>query len=244
MIVWLMLIFYPVAAGLVKEQVLPVGCSIPFFDYTQHPWYIINYIMNAALIVLIALMFAGLDGPFYLFVCHSAAQLEILILYASRIGENPDNPDEQRRIVRKMFDIHTRMSDFSSKCSRIFQDIFLSQTICSTIHICVSLFHVQFNSKSNSFGMALTNVCKMWLFCYGGEFIKTKANAFNNALYASRWYRQWVRRDLADILFMMANAQRNYGFSVGGFRYLSYETFTEIMKTAYTCNAFLQQVFK
>ncbi|KFB46452.1 AGAP008114-PA-like protein [Anopheles sinensis] len=90
--------------------------------------------------------------------------------------------------------------------------------------------------------MLLTNVSKMWLFCYCGELVVSKSAEFCNGVYSNRWYQLWNRRHLRDVLFMLGNAQRNYGFSIGGFGYLSYQVFTVVMKTAYTCNAFLHRI--
>lgn len=112
--------------------------------------------------------------------------------------------------------------------------------------------------------MLATNVAKMWIFCYCGELVVTKSNELSQAVYTNRWYELWSKKDLKAIQFTLANAQRNVGFSIGGFGFLSYVTFTQvseptffssfkkmasknffssqIMKTAYSCNAFLHNM--
>uniref|UniRef100_A0A182S605 Odorant receptor n=1 Tax=Anopheles maculatus TaxID=74869 RepID=A0A182S605_9DIPT len=214
-----MLLIYPVLSGGIRERVLPVGYSIPFVDYYKDPWYMLNYMLQLVQANWVALVFVGLDGPFYLFVCYSASQLEILIVYLRQIGQR-----------------------FLSKCSSIYRDVYLMQALCSIVHICVSLFHIQLKFNNGSYGMLLTNVNKMWLFCYCGELVVSKAADFSVAVYTNRWYTLWNRRDLQNVLFMLQNAQRNYGFSVGGFGFLSFALFTVVMKTAYSCNAFLHRV--
>nr|XP_040238965.2 odorant receptor 46a-like [Anopheles coluzzii] len=237
-----MLLIYPVVSGGLADRTLPLGYSIPFADYRIHPWYLINYLLQIVQVQWVALVFVGLDGPFYLFVCYSASQLEILIVYLRQIGESPDNVQEQRRLMRKVFEIHTGLSQFVARCSSIYREVYLMQVLCSIVHICVSLFHIQIKFKNGSYGMLLTNVNKIWLFCYCGELVVSKAAEFSTGVYANQWYRLWNRRDLQDILFMLRNAQRNYGFSIGGFGFLSFATFTAVMKTAYSCNAFLHRV--
>uniref|UniRef100_A0A182NUD2 Uncharacterized protein n=1 Tax=Anopheles dirus TaxID=7168 RepID=A0A182NUD2_9DIPT len=234
----IMLFMYPVVAGKIGDRVLPMGYSIPFADYRLYPWYPINYVAQVVLMNWVATMFIGLDGPFYMFVCYSASQLEIAIVYLRQIGQCPDNEAEQRRLIRKVFDIHTELS----RCSDIYREVYLMQMLCSIVHICVSLFHIQIKLNNSSYGMLLTNVNKVWLFCYCGELVVSKAAEFGTAVYANHWYQLWNRRDLRDILFMLCNAQRNYGFSVGGFGFLAFATFTSVMKTAYSCNAFLHRV--
>ncbi|XP_035907338.1 odorant receptor 49b-like [Anopheles stephensi] len=237
-----MLLIYPTLPGVIQERTLPVGYSIPFVDYYKAPWYMLNYVLQIVQLNWVAFLFIGLDGPFYLFVCYSASQLEMLIVYLRQIGQSPDNVPEQRRLIRKVYAIHTNLSKFLSKCSYIYREIYLMQVLCSSVHICVSLFHIQLKLKNGSYGMLLTNVNKMWLFCYCGELVVSKSTAFSTAVYTNQWYRLWNRRDLQDILFMLQNAQRNYGFSVGGFGFLSFALFTVVMKTAYRCNAFLHRV--
>uniref|UniRef100_A0A182PMQ5 Uncharacterized protein n=1 Tax=Anopheles epiroticus TaxID=199890 RepID=A0A182PMQ5_9DIPT len=238
----IMLLIYPVLAGEIGEGTLPFGYSIPFVDYRKHPWYLMNYLLQIVQANWVAMVFIGLDGPFYLFVCYSASQLEILIVYLRQIGENPDNVQEQRRLIRKVFEIHIGLSKFLASCASIYREIYLMQVLCSIVHICMSLFHIQLKFKNGSYGMLLTNVNKIWLFCYCGELVVSKAAEFGTGVYANQWYRLWNRRDLQDILFMLRNAQRNYGFSIGGFGFLSFATFTAVMKTAYSCNAFLHRV--
>ncbi|XP_049283918.1 odorant receptor 4-like [Anopheles funestus] len=238
----IMLLIYPLLVGGIGERILPVGFSLPLVDYHKNPWYLINFVLQIVQVNWVALVFIGLDGPFYLFVCYSASQLEILIVYLRQIGENPDNVADQRRLIRKVFDIHSGLSKFLASCSKIYREVYLMQVLCSIVHICVSLFHIQIKFKNGSYGMLLTNVNKVWLFCYCGELVVSKAADFSTAVYANQWYQLWNRRDLQDVLFMLRNAQRNYGFSVGGFGFLSFATFTAIMKTAYSCNAFLHRV--
>uniref|UniRef100_A0A182QQD7 Odorant receptor n=1 Tax=Anopheles farauti TaxID=69004 RepID=A0A182QQD7_9DIPT len=237
-----MLLLYPVVTGKIGKRILAVGFSVPFVDYHRDPWYLINYVLQVVQIQWIALLFIGLDGPFYLFVCYSASQLEILIVYLRRIGDCPDNVQEQRQLIRKVFNIHMNLSNFLAKCSNVYREVYLKQVFCSIVHICVSLFHIQLKFNNGSYGMLLTNVNKMWLFCYCGQLVVSKAAEFGASVYANYWYQLWNRHDLQDILFMLCNAQRNYGFSIGGFGYLSFDTFTTILKTSYSFNAFLHQV--
>ncbi|XP_050094985.1 uncharacterized protein LOC126577412 [Anopheles aquasalis] len=221
----------------------PLGITLPFVDNNQLSWYLVNYIMQSIVIFIIALMFAGLDGPFYIFIAYSAAQLEILINYSQCIGECSNSEEDNRRIIRKIFGVHTRLSSFLGKCSDLYRTIYLVQVVSSVLLICVALFHVQYNpSRSHSYGLVCTSVFKMWMFCYTGQLIVSKADEFNIAVTANRWYALGNRRDLRDVLFLQLNAQRHYGFSIGGFGYLCFETFTKIMKTAYSFYAFLQQV--
>lgn len=77
--------------------------------------------------------------------------------------------------------------------------------------------------------MLATNVAKMWIFCYCGELVVTKANEVCEAMYANRWYRLWRKDDLRTVRFVLANTQQNVGFSIGGFRFLSYDAFTEVI---------------
>uniref|UniRef100_A0A182LVY4 Odorant receptor n=1 Tax=Anopheles culicifacies TaxID=139723 RepID=A0A182LVY4_9DIPT len=238
----IMLLIYPLLTGGIAERILPVGYSIPLVDYHNSPWYQINYLLQIVQANWVALVFIGLDGPFYLFVCYSASQLEILIVYLRQIGESPDNVEEQRRLIRKVYDMHTRLSEFLARCSKIYREVYLMQVLCSIAHICVSLFHIQLKFKNGSYGLLLTNINKMWLFCYCGELVVSKSSDFSSGVYGNQWYQLWNRRDLQDVLFMLRNAQRNYGFSVGGFGFLSFATFTAVMKTAYSCNAFLHRV--
>ncbi|XP_053672486.1 odorant receptor 45b-like [Anopheles nili] len=237
-----MLLSYPIVAGELHERTLPLGYSLPFIEYRRHPWYLINYLFQFVQVHWVVLLFIGLDGPFYLFVCYSASQLEILIVYLRQIGECPDDSAEQRRLIRKVFGQHTRLSEFLATCSKVYREVYLVQVLCSIVHICVSMFHIQLKLKNGSYGMLLTNVNKIWLFCYCGELVVSKATEFSTGVYGNRWYQLWNRRDLQDILFMLRNSQRNYGFSIGGFGFLSFATFTAIMKTAYSCNAFLHRV--
>ncbi|XP_053663167.1 odorant receptor 4-like [Anopheles marshallii] len=238
----IMLLIYPVLVGGIRERILPIGYSIPLVDYHKHPWYLINYLLQILQANWVAVVFIGLDGPFYLFVCYSASQLEILSEYLRRIGECPDNVVEQRRLIRKVFEMHTGLSQFLARCSSIYREVYLIQILCSIVHICVSLFHIQIKLVNGSYGLLLTNVNKVWLFCYCGELVVSKATDFSTGVYTNQWYQLWNRRDLQDMLFMLRNAQRNYGFSVGGFGFLSFATFTAVMKTAYSCNAFLHRV--
>nr|XP_029732158.1 odorant receptor 63a-like [Aedes albopictus] len=237
----LMLLSYPALAGKLDEHMLPVGYSIPFFDHKQQPWYVINYLIIVVQMSWCALAFIGTDGPFYLCVCYSTCKLEILQSYTAKIGETED-VEEQRRLMRKIIEIHTHVLEFTRDCSDFYKEIYLSQVLCSIAHICVSLFHIQLKLKNSSYGMLATNVAKMWIFCYCGELVVTKSNELSQAVYTNRWYELWSKKDLKAIQFTLANAQRNVGFSIGGFGFLSYVTFTQIMKTAYSCNAFLHNM--
>ncbi|EAT46338.1 AAEL002479-PA [Aedes aegypti] len=208
----LMLLSYPVLAGKLDEYVLPVGYSIPFINYKQHPWYTINYLITIAQMAWCALAFIGCDGPFYLYVCYSSCKLEILKSYTEKIGETNDI-EEQRTLMRKIIKIHTQVLDshlrFAVPCSA-------ALTVCSQ---------------------------PTWPRC--GSFVTvvvTKSNELSEAMYTNRWYQLWSKKDLKAVQFMLANAYRNVGFSIGGFGFLSYDAFAEIMKTAYSCNAFLHNM--
>lgn len=76
--------------------------------------------------------------------------------------------------------------------------------------------------------MLATNVGKMWIFCYCGELVTTKCNEIPQAMYGSKWYNLWRSRDLKTIQFMLASSQKISGFSIGGFGFLSYNTFTKV----------------
>ncbi|XP_055527811.1 odorant receptor 63a-like [Wyeomyia smithii] len=239
----LMMLSYPVIAGKLDEYMLPIGYSIPHISHKQQPWYSINYFMISVQTIWLALAFMGLDGPFYIYLCYSTCKLEILKNYVDQIGES-DDIEEQRNLMRKIIGIHADILRFLKECSNFFRDIYLAQVLCSIAHICMSLFHVQLKFKNSSYGMLVTNVVKMWIFCYCGELVVTKSNQLSTAMYNNRWYRLWRNQDLKAIQFILANTQTAAGFSVGGFGILSYETFTVIMKTAYSCNAFLHNVMK
>uniref|UniRef100_A0A182Y081 Uncharacterized protein n=1 Tax=Anopheles stephensi TaxID=30069 RepID=A0A182Y081_ANOST len=237
-----MLLIYPTLPGVIQERTLPVGYSIPFVDYYKAPWYMLNYVLQIVQLNWVAFLFIGLDGPFYLFVCYSASQLEMLIVATKIDTEGVCYPHKPFQWGTNDLTHKPHVVRFLSKCSYIYREIYLMQVLCSSVHICVSLFHIQLKLKNGSYGMLLTNVNKMWLFCYCGELVVSKSTAFSTAVYTNQWYRLWNRRDLQDILFMLQNAQRNYGFSVGGFGFLSFALFTVVMKTAYRCNAFLHRV--
>ncbi|XP_055530896.1 odorant receptor 63a-like [Wyeomyia smithii] len=239
----IMLLSYPVIAGKLDEYMLPVGYSIPYISYKQEPWYAINYCMIIVQGVWLALAFIGLDGPFYIYLCYSTCKLEILKNYVDQIGKS-DNIEDQRNLMRKIIAIHTDVLTFLKECSSYYQDIYLGQVLCSIGHICMSLFHIQLKFKNSSYGMLATNVVKMWIFCFCGELVVTKSNQLSTAMYNNRWYRLWRNQDLKAIQFILANTQTTVGFSVGGFGTLSYQTFTVIMKTAYSCNAFLHNMMK
>ncbi|XP_058832068.1 odorant receptor 94b-like [Topomyia yanbarensis] len=237
----LMLLSYPAVARKLNEYMLPVGYSIPFISHKQQPWYAINYCIIFVQMTWCALAFVGIDGPFYIYVCYSTCKLEILKSYIGKIGES-ENIKEQRNLLRKIIRIHTDVLKFSRDCSDFYQEIYLTQVLFSIAHICVSLFHIQLVLINSSYGMLLTNVAKMWIFCYCGELVVTKSNEVSEAMYNNQWYALWHKQDLKAVQFMLANAQRTVGFSIGGFGILSYTTFTEIMKTAYSCNAFLHNM--
>ncbi|XP_058456409.1 odorant receptor 94b-like [Malaya genurostris] len=237
----LMLLLYPVVAGKLDDYMLPVGYSIPFIDHKQQPWFAINYCIIVVQMSWCALSFVGMDGPFYIYVCYSTCKLEILKSYIKKIGDSEDI-EEQRSLLRKIIHIHTDVLKFLKDCSEFYQEIYLTQVLFSIAHICVSLFHIQLGLKNSSYGMLATNVAKMWLFCYCGELVVKKSNEVSDAMYNNKWYTLWHTEDLKAVRFMLANAQRTVGFSVGGFGILSYTTFTEIMKTAYSCNAFLHNM--
>ncbi|XP_039447656.1 odorant receptor 63a-like [Culex pipiens pallens] len=237
----LMLISYPVIAGKLGEFLLPMGFSIPFISHKQHPWYEINYLIEVVQMLWCVIAFIGLDGPFYIYVCYATCKMEVMKTYIEQIGDSED-VEQQRGLLRKIIGIHTHVLQFLRDCSDFYQEIYLAQVFFSIAHICVSLFHVQLKLKNSSYGMLATNVAKMWIFCYCGELVVTKANEVCEAMYANRWYRLWRKDDLRTVRFVLANTQQKVGFSIGGFRFLSYDAFTEIMKTAYSCNAFLHNM--
>lgn len=77
--------------------------------------------------------------------------------------------------------------------------------------------------------MLATNVAKMWIFCYCGELVVTKSNEVSVAMYSNHWYELWCKQDLKAVQFMLANAQLNVGFSIGGFGFLSYDMFSGVI---------------
>ncbi|XP_053685984.1 odorant receptor 63a-like [Sabethes cyaneus] len=239
----LMIVSYPAIAGKLDEYMLPVGYSIPYISHKQQPWYTINYSIIIFHAAYLALAFIGLDGPFYIYLCYSTCKLEIIKNYVDQIGE-PNNIEDQRKLIQKIVGIHADVLTYLKECSDFYHDIYLAQVFCSIAHICLSLFHIQLKFKNSSYGMLATNVVKMWIFCYCGELVVTKSDEVSKAMYDNRWYTLWHKQDLKAIQFMLANAQTTVGFSIGGFGILSYATFTVIMKTAYSCNAFLHNMMK
>ncbi|XP_055590977.1 uncharacterized protein LOC129743061 [Uranotaenia lowii] len=238
----LMLLSYPAIAGKLDEYMLPVGYSIPFISHKQHPWYLIDYSIIIVQMSWCALAFVGIDGPFYIYVSYSTCKMEILKSYIEKIGQS-ENVEEQQDLLRKIIGMHNHVLQFLRDCSDYYKEIYLTQVMFSICHICVSLFHIQLKLKNSSYGMLITNVAKMWLFCYCGELVVTKSNEVSQAMYAGNsWYAMWRKPDLKAVQFMLANSQLNVGFSIGGIEFLSYEMFTQVMKTAYSANAFLHKM--
>lgn len=78
--------------------------------------------------------------------------------------------------------------------------------------------------------MCITQLIKLFIYCYGGERVITKGNEVAQHIYCSKWYGIQNMQNQKLILFMLAKAQRNIGYTIGEFENLSMMVYAEVFQ--------------
>lgn len=95
------------------------------------------------------------------------------------------------------------------------------------------------NPLSNTYLLVQAVFFQMFLYCFAGEMVVSKATEANNALYCSQWYNVQSIKMRRTLLLMIVGTQARFGFSVGGFQDLSLALYAQVVKSTYSFYAFI-----
>lgn len=247
---WLMFNLYPFFAP--KDWALPVTYEIPGIKHTSHPGYDITYVYVVFQTIQAITLIYGFDGTVVLLSVYVAYRLELCRYYFEKIGDfttEYNTESKQHSLIRKCAVLHTDLFEFMKNVAELYRDTILAQVTSTTGLICICLLHIRIvcilylcnesililfsfiyiqNIYSSSYMMFIASIVQVFLYCFCGELIVTKADELTKSIYGCQWYNIKSISQRKMILFMLKNSQIPLGFSAGGFYRLSMELFTRV----------------
>ncbi|XP_043800864.1 odorant receptor 4-like [Apis laboriosa] len=157
--------------------------------------------------------------------------------YSLRIfGIWPDSPYKKREsqdIIKNIIVRHQKIIQLSKNIETIFTYISLLYQICCFVLTIVKSLHTEQTivliMKCLPYYIAVN--CEAFILCYTGEYITSKSENINKAIYNFLWY-DLKPRDVRIILKIILRSQKQLMLTAGKFICLSLEAFANMLKAS------------
>ncbi|XP_049765577.1 odorant receptor Or2-like [Schistocerca cancellata] len=206
-----------------------------------------------------------IDLFFACLIIHVAAQLEVLNVRITQIGEDiyrnghvSESPagtrdegteeDSAWRELCECVEHHKDVIKLVGDLEGLANIVILSQFMGATIIICVTLFVIttskqHFAALVKLDGYLVVVVYEIFMYCWFGDDIMYQNSRLVNSVYMCGWPGAPQKMQKALIIILL-RAQRPLGVTAGKFYHVSRRAFVSLLKASYSYYALLNQMNK
>ncbi|KAJ3656608.1 hypothetical protein Zmor_015673 [Zophobas morio] len=227
---------------------LPIDVWLPY-DVTQNSvvyfmtfFYVLagagnGAISNGALDPLVA-------GMTYFATC----QIKILKNNLQHLGEQPEAKTSNKKSIYEQImhcvSHHNIIIEFVEKVEKVYSCVAFTQFSASVLVICICCFKLsRISPFSMSFVWMVTFLCTMlseiFLYSFFGTTLYEENQTLIQAVYMGKWYEYDLKSRRA-LIILMERSRRPMNVTAGKILDLSLETFTTILRRAYSLLAVLK----
>ncbi|XP_006624414.2 odorant receptor 85b-like [Apis dorsata] len=146
---------------------------------------------------------------------------------------------ESQDIIKDIIVRHQKIIQLSKNIETIFTYIFLCQFVSNMLVICFISFVLIISLHTEQtivlimkcFPYYIAVNCEAFILCYTGEYITSKSENINKAIYNFLWY-DLKSRDVRIILMIILRSQKQLTLTAGKFICLSLEAFANMLKAS------------
>nr|XP_012219947.1 PREDICTED: odorant receptor 2a-like [Linepithema humile] len=215
--------------------------DLPFSVTTQRMYRLV--LMSEFLHLILSNCLAGVVNAILLsLVLHVGGQIEILQCWLEQLTvKNIENREEQSIVIaiRKIILKHQKIINFTEMIENIYTYIGLILFVSNSMLICSIGFLIVAAIGTDDAAeqiikcvlfFTLTNL-EAFIFCYAGEYLKTKSKAIEFATYSCAWYNL-KPKDSRVLLFIISRSQKQLTLTAGKMMDLNLESFASIMNAS------------
>nr|XP_022901694.1 odorant receptor 4-like [Onthophagus taurus] len=149
----------------------------------------------------------------------------------------------------KLVKYHDFILRFITYINGIYSIQLLNHFFTTTCCICVGIFMLNvdgFPPSTDKLSYVSYLVChnyQLYIYCSYGQILLNEMEAVGESLYNSDWYKKFqpkLRKAMSYVI-IMSNLPNK--LTIGGYWELNLKTYMSIVKTAFSFNAFVQNVF-
>ncbi|XP_055696749.1 odorant receptor 85b-like [Phlebotomus papatasi] len=184
------------------------------------------------------------DSLFFIFLAYFVGELNSLYEVILSLNDSEIVKTDSCRFLRYIYISHKNVLLNLRILQTIYWQLNLQFIATNFVYVCLLLMMVRFyDSSLTSFMAFVAGTTQLFVLCFFGQIIRNRTEAIGEALYNTRWYEMQLKEQTA-LLIMMAASQKPIGLSAGGIMNLSFNTFANILRTAFTYGAFLYTVIE
>ncbi|KAJ3656609.1 hypothetical protein Zmor_015673 [Zophobas morio] len=231
-----------------SDYKLPIDIWLPY-DVTKNSvvyfmtfFYVLagagnGAISNGALDPLVA-------GMTYFATC----QIKILKDNLQHLGEQPEAKTSNKKLIYEQImhcvSHHNIIIEFVEKIEKVYSSVAFTQFSASVLVICICCFKLsQISPFSMNFVWMVTFLCTMlseiFLYSFFGTTLYEENQTLIQAVYTGKWYEYDLKSQRA-LIILMERSRRPMIVTAGKILDLSLETFTTILRRAYSLFAVLK----
>lgn len=185
-----------------------------------------------------------LDGLPVLFISYAIGLIDELCKRLESIGLSEEFSEEE---LKSCITIHQKIKDFVAEINGTFGIVFFIQGSGTSVNLCTSVFTASIVKSKVAQAQALVLcvplVIQIFAPCYFGQRLKDSSSNISCALFDSNWHNLDKKSRKLVIIFM-ENLKKPLTIDFYGLIEANLETFTNIMNSAYSLLAILQNLNK
>ncbi|XP_012523055.2 LOW QUALITY PROTEIN: odorant receptor 22c [Monomorium pharaonis] len=216
---------------------LPIKIQFPF-DIQQSPIFEFTAVTVFIHTMLQLWTIAIVNGLIFTLVLHVSGQIDIICEEFKNISKNilfygSSVP------FGMLIERHNKVISFSDNIEQLFSFIALMQVVWNTLVICCLgfVFIISIYNGAGVFMLMKTVLAYLaitteaFLICFVGEYLSHKGKLITSATYETLWYNM-SSNQCKIIMLIMMRSQKRLAITAGNMLYMSFETFTSIMKAS------------
>ncbi|KAJ3656627.1 hypothetical protein Zmor_015687 [Zophobas morio] len=249
--------------GLAIKPILRTGKPLPLelwlpFDVREQPWmYYFVYVYIVLSVICGGFSNGAIDPLLSGMMYHITAQIKILKNNLQFLGEDVDETLAQHsttsdfmqakvlyRKIQSCVQHHMAILEFVDNFERLYSFLVFSQFAASVLVICICCLFLSMVEPLTVVFFAvisflITILSEIFLFCYYGTTLFEENNSLMRAVYMGNWY-DYDNKSKTSLLILMERSKRPLVITAGKLLELSLETFTTILRRAYSLLAVLK----
>ncbi|CAH1374418.1 unnamed protein product [Tenebrio molitor] len=245
-----------------KEYKLPLDIWLPYDITSGGRSYILSYIFIVLGAGNGAISNGAIDPLIAGLACYATSQIKILKDNLQHLSEYAEENISDKHVVRngeqenklKCMIIYNRIKfcvahhnailDFIENYQAIYSSVVFTQFSASVLVICICCFKLsQVRLLSLTFMWMViflaTMLSEIFLYCYFGTMLFEENNTLINSIYMGKWYEYDLKSQKA-LIMLMERSRKPIIVTAGKILDLSLETFTTILRRAYSLLAVLK----
>ncbi|XP_063912008.1 odorant receptor Or1-like [Zophobas morio] len=242
-----------------KEPKLPIDVWLPYDFGKNKKLYLISYLYTFAGTGSGALSNGAIDPLIAGMAYFATCQIKILKDNLQHLGKhleternNNENPRDAENLkheliysqIRNCVYHHNVIIKFVENYENVFSFVVFTQFCASVLVICICCFRLsQMTSFSMSFVWMAIFLCTMlseiFLYCIYGTTLFEENSTLMQAVHMGKWY-EYDQKSKKSLIVLMERSKRPMVVTAGKILDLSLETFTTILRRAYSLLAVLK----